>query len=82
MPQSKNRSHRHQHHNHPAPPVAKPKKQGRAAIVSMILFAILGLGVGYFTAGDSIYALATAAGIGAVAGYLFGHLVDKSIDKK
>ena len=83
MPESKSR-HPHQHHqqHHTLPPKARPKQSGRAAIVALVLFALLGLGVGYFTAGASLLSLSAGVIIGAIAGYLLGHQVDKALMKK
>lgn len=83
MPQSKSRNlHPHHQQNHPAPPHAKPKQSGRAALVAMVLFALLGLGISYFIAGYSKPSLAAGVLIGAIGGYLVGHQMDKSLKKK
>ena len=82
MPESKSRSQHNQHQHHPAPKRAMPKKNGRAAIVAMVLFSLLGFGIGYLTSSASLPILITTTVIGAIAGYLLGHQIDKSITKK
>ncbi|MBS1756085.1 MAG: hypothetical protein JSU03_02280 [Bacteroidetes bacterium] len=80
MPQSKNR-HPHHKQTHPTS-TAKPKKKGQAAIAAAILFAILGLGIGYFSGGAEALPLISGAIIGAIAGYILGHQMDKVITNK
>ena len=83
MPESKSRHPHHAHQqNHPAPPHAKPAKANRAVIVAVIFFALLGLGISYFLKPESTPALIAGALIGAIAGYFFGHQIDKALSKK
>jgi hypothetical protein len=80
MPESKNRK---PHHPHPIPPKrAKPVQHGRAALSAMILFAVLGLVIGYFASGGDTLSIAAGAILGAVGGYIAGHMMDKSLEKK
>ncbi|MCW3112954.1 MAG: hypothetical protein JWR18_1350 [Segetibacter sp.] len=84
MPQSRNRPKHHQHvHHHVGPSHTTHRKVKRsAAFVISILTAVLGLAVAYFTRGLDVLWLLIGAGIGAVAGYLVGRGLDKSIEKK
>lgn len=83
MPESKNRrAHHHHQQNHPAPHHNNPKKLSRPALIGIIFFALLGLGIGYFISGANLYALVIGGAAGAVIGYLFGHQVDKGLRKK
>ena len=82
MPESKSRNHHHQQQHHPVPKRVMPKKNGRAAMVAMVLFALLGFGFGYLTSTASIPLLAAATIIGGIAGYLLGHQIDKALTKK
>ena len=84
MPQSKNR-HPHKHTPHHDAPVAttpKHKKTNQSIIVTVIFFALIGLGISFFIAGSGIIALAIGAVIGGIAGYVFGWQVNKSLSKK
>ena len=82
MPASKNRPAHHTHQQHqPVPHHSKPKTN-RAVMVSIIFFALLGLGISYFINPESTPALIGGAVTGAVAGYFFGHQIDKALSKK
>lgn len=83
MPKSKTRKHHHDFH--PPANAVKSKKNRSAVSVSMIFFALIGIGIAYFAAGASplwFVWLAVGAIIGAVGGYYFGHQIDKSFSKK
>jgi hypothetical protein len=85
MPQSKNRHpHKHPvHHDKPAEAAApKHKKANQSIIVTVIFFALIGLGISFFIAGSGFIALAIGTVIGGIAGYLFGWQVNKSLSKK
>ena len=79
MPQSKKREHHHQ--NVPLPHKAAGKKNHSVVYVSIIFFGLLGMGIAFFTAGTAITWLATGGVIGGIAGYFFGHQIDKVITK-
>ncbi len=80
MPASKVRKPHHPQHG--APRRATPVKHGRAALAAAILFAVLGFVIGYFASGGDTISIAAGAIIGAVGGYIAGHLMDKSLEKK
>ncbi len=80
MPQSKKRKPQHDHH-HPAN-TEKAKKHNSAVLVAVIFFCLLGIGIAYFAAGTSLVWLLTGAAGGAIAGYFFGHQIDKTLSKK
>jgi len=84
MPQSKSRHpHKHvQQHNKPSDIHPKHKKTNRSIIVSIIFFALIGLGISYFIDGESVLALIIGAIAGCIAGYIFAVQVNKSLLKK
>jgi 4-hydroxybenzoate polyprenyltransferase len=84
MPESKARhSHKHpQHHNAASNNHPKTKKTPRIVIVAAIFFALLGLGISYFLNAASVGSLLAGAAIGGIAGFIFGHQVNKSLSKK
>ena len=84
MPASKNRPqhHSHQQHHHQAPHNSRPKKKGNAEIIAAIFFGLLGIGISYFIAGNSLLSIGSGAVIGAIAGYLFGRQIDQTVSKK
>lgn len=79
MPQSKKRDHHHQ--NVPMPHTPAGKKNHAIIYVSIIFFGLLGMGIAYFTAGSDFRWLTAGGILGAVAGYFFGHQIDKSLMK-
>lgn len=79
MPQSKKRKPHHE--NHPSPNHEKSRTNS-AVIVSIIFFCLFGMGIAYFAAGSSLLWLMIGAAVGAVAGYFFGHMIDKALSKK
>lgn len=88
MPQSKNR-HPHKHVQHHGKPSEKPsenhpkhKKANQSIIVSVIFFALIGLGISYFIGSSSVIALVIGALAGGVVGYIFALQVNKSLLKK
>ena len=83
MPESKSRHphHSHQQH-HRAPHNSKPKTFSRTVMVAMVFFSLLGLGISFFVTGNNVFGVATGVIVGAVAGYLFGHQMDKTFRKK
>ncbi|MEO6722095.1 MAG: hypothetical protein ABIN67_17145 [Ferruginibacter sp.] len=83
MPASKNRPQHqtHQQHHH-APPNSKPKKVRKVVKIAIVFFGLLGIGISYFIAGGSLLSIASGAVIGAVAGYLFGSQMDKTLRNK
>ena len=84
MPQSKSRHpHKHNtHHNTPGTAIPKPKKTNRSIIVTMIFFALIGLGISYFLVGNSIVGLLIGVAIGAGIGYIFAWQVNRSLREK
>lgn len=83
MPESKSRHPHHSHQQHHRPPHnSKSKTFSRIVIVAIGFFSLLGLGISYFVAGDNLFPTVAGAIIGAIAGYLFGHQMDKTLRKK
>jgi uncharacterized protein HemX len=80
MPQSKKRKQHHEHHQ-PANS-EKATRSNSAVLVAVIFFCLLGMGIAYFAAGSSLLWLMIGAAGGAVAGYFFGHQIDKALSKK
>jgi membrane protein YqaA with SNARE-associated domain len=80
MPQSKKRKPHHEFH--PEANTSKANKNNSAVLVAVIFFCLLGIGIAYFTAGASILWLLIGAVAGGVAGYFFGHQIDKALSKK
>ena len=84
MPQSKSR-HPHKnstHHNTPGTAIPKPKKTNRSIVVTVIFFALIGLGISYFVAGSNITGLIIGLIAGSIIGYIFAMHVNKSLTKK
>ncbi|MEJ7625926.1 MAG: YtxH domain-containing protein [Ferruginibacter sp.] len=79
MPQSKKRDHHHQ--NIPPPHIAKGKKDHKIIYVSIIFFGLLGMGIAYFITGTVIKGLIIGTVSGALAGLLFGSLIDRTLMK-
>jgi hypothetical protein len=84
MPQSKSRHpHKHvQQHNRPAGAPPKSQKTNRSIVVTVIFFALIGLGISYFIAGSDITGLIIGIIVGSIAGYIFAMQVNKSLTKK
>jgi hypothetical protein len=84
MPESKSRHpHHHQHPQHKTSNThAKSKKASRVVIFVALFFAFLGFSISYFIDDTNITRAIAAAVVGGIAGYLFGHQVDKSLAKK
>jgi len=80
MPQSKKRKPHHEFH--PTAHAEKARKNRSAVLVAGIFFCLLGIGIAYFVAGASILWLLIGASAGGVAGYFFGHQIDKALAKK
>ena len=83
MPKSKTRKHHHEHQS--TANAVKSKKNRSAVSVTMVFFALIGIGIAYFAAGTAslwFVWLAVGAIIGAIGGYYFGHQIDKSFSKK
>jgi len=83
MPRSKKRKN---HHDYRPPANAVKSKKNRSAVtIAIIFFALSGIGIGYFAAGNStLWPLWLIAGaiVGSIAGYYFGRQIDKSFSKK
>ncbi|WP_460553419.1 hypothetical protein [Ferruginibacter profundus] len=84
MPQSKNRHpHKHTpHHDTPATAHPKHKKTNQSIIIGVLFFALIGLGISYFTGASSVTGLLIGLLIGGVVGYIFAWQVNKSLTKK
>lgn len=80
MPQSRKRKPHHDHHQ--TAHTEKATKKNSAVLVAIIFFGLLGAGIAWFAAGDSIVWLLLGAAAGGVAGYFFGHQIDKALAKK
>ena len=80
MPQSRKRKPQHEHHQ--TPHTEKATKKNSAVLVAVIFFGLLGTGIAWFAAGSSVLWLLTGAACGGVAGYFFGHQIDKALSKK
>lgn len=83
MPQSKNRKAHKQHHQH-EPQHGKPhsNKSSRTFVVPMIIFATLGLGIGFYINPGSASTWIASTLIGALAGFLFGKQVENAAKKR
>jgi len=79
MPQSKKRAHHHQ--EVPPPHRIAGRKNHAIVYVAIIFFALLGMGITFFAAGDDTSWLVAGAIAGGIAGFFFGRLIDKSIYK-
>jgi membrane associated rhomboid family serine protease len=85
MPESKTRHpHKHPQHHSKAPEVHQPKskKMSKAVIATVLFCGLLGLGVSFFIAADSITTLIVGTLVGVVVGFIFGYEVDKNLSKK
>lgn len=80
MPRSKKRKHHHEFHA--ASNAEKSPRNKSAVPVGIIFFALLGIGVAFFTAGSDFLWLILGGVLGAAGGYFFGRQVDKSFSKK
>ncbi len=80
MPQSRKRKSQHDHHQ--SGHTEKSTKKNSAVLVAVIFFCLLGTGIAWFAAGSSVLWLLTGAACGALAGYFFGHQIDKALTKK
>jgi len=74
MPQSRKR-HGHHEYRKPADIPAKQRTKGRTTLA--ILFAVFGLIVSYFAAGNNYAALIIGALLGALIGYAVGRSMEK-----
>ncbi len=83
MPRSKTRKH---HHDHRTEPNAVRSKKSRSAVsASIVFFALAGIGIAWFAAGESdlwLIWLTAGAIVGSILGYYFGHQIDRSFSKK
>ncbi len=83
MPRSKKRKN---HHDYRPPANAVKSKKNRSAVsVSIVFFALIGIGMAYFAAGSKpswLLWLVVGAVAGAIGGYYFGRQIDRSFLKK
>jgi hypothetical protein len=83
MPQSKSRHpHKNVQQHKPAGVPPKAKKTNRSIVVTVIFFALIGLGISYFIAGSDITGLIIGLIAGSIAGYIFAMQVNKDLTKK
>jgi outer membrane lipoprotein SlyB len=85
MPQSSQRhKHKHPSHTNPRhePAVIKPRRKRNAALLMAIFIGFLGLAIGSFATGMNYSWMIASASIGAIAGALIGHGIDRSIERK
>jgi uncharacterized membrane protein YqgA involved in biofilm formation len=75
MPQSRKR-HGHQHQQKSTGVPSSQRTKGR--IIWAILFAVFGIVISFFAAGDNYVALVIGAAIGAVIGYLIGKNMEQA----
>lgn len=84
MPQSKSR-HPHKQHPHNTKTSnthPQPKKSNSAVLVSIVFCSLLGFGISYFINASDNTVLITGTLLGAIAGFIFGYLVNKSLSEK
>jgi outer membrane lipoprotein SlyB len=85
MPQSSHR-HKHKHSAHGnirhEQAALKPHRKRNAALLMAIFIGFLGLAIGALASGMNYSWMIASTAIGAVAGALIGHGIDKSLDKK
>lgn len=60
----------------------KPKKSNSAVLVSIVFCTLLGFGISYFINASDTTVLFTGTLLGAIAGLIFGYLVNKSLSEK
>ncbi len=84
MPQSTNRpKHKHPHVNSRHEQTSlKPHRKRNAALLMALFIGFLGLAIGSLASGMNYLWMIASTSIGAIAGALIGHGIDKSIDKK
>jgi ketopantoate hydroxymethyltransferase len=84
MPQSRNR-HKHHHPQHAQQAdvhlVLRQRKKRRASGIMAVLICIMGSIIAGLIDGTLPW-IALSAGIGAGAGYLLGHAIDKNLSPK
>ena len=83
MPRSKTRKNHHD--QRPIPNATRSKKNRSAVSASIVFFALAGIGIAWFAAGDSdlwLIWLTVGAVAGSVLGYYFGQQIDRSFSKK
>ena len=82
MPRSKKRKNHHDYR--PPSNAVKSGKNRSAVIVSIVFFALIGIGIAYFAGGEKpLWPLWLLAGaiVGSVTGYYFGRQIDRSFSK-
>lgn len=77
MPESRNRPGHH--YQKPADIPSSQRVKGR--VIWAILFAVFGIGIAYFAAGDNWITLLTGAVIGSLIGYVAGKSMEKDAKK-
>jgi hypothetical protein len=82
MPSSKKRQHHHkqQQASHTMP-TGGSKTSERIVAATVVLFAVVGLGIAYFASDGKIAWVLAGAVIGGIAGYFFGKALKKGLLK-
>jgi hypothetical protein len=82
MPNAPHR-HKHKHHTrqiqHTQGP---PKTKRKAAFILALIGGAVGALIAYISSNQSAAWIFTGVAIGAIAGYVFGHNIDKAVEKK
>jgi hypothetical protein len=81
MPESHQR-HKPKHQHHQATGSTGKKNKITAGTFMTVMGGIFGLSFGYFTGDRSLLWSIAGTVIGALAGYLFGHYIDKAAARK
>lgn len=77
MPESRKRPGHH--FQKPSDVPAKQRAKGHTLL--SILFAVFGLIIAFFAAGDNMIVLIIAAAVGAVVGYMVGRTMEKDASR-
>ena len=85
MPQSTHR-HKHKHsahvNSHQEQTALKPHRKRNAALLMAIFIGLLGLVISALASDMNYLWMIVSTSIGAIAGALIGHGIDKSLEKK
>lgn len=75
------RSRQRQGHDYQKPADIPASQRVKGRVFWAILFAVFGLGIAYFAAGDNWLVLLIGAALGAVIGYYAGKSMEKDAKK-
>lgn len=78
MPKTAHKPKTQPQHYHPS---GKPKRKRNAALLMAIFIGLVGLTIAAFSSAANMMWMAGSTAVGAVAGALIGHAIDKSIEK-